>query len=148
MRFVKQLRTRAGEESGFTLIELLVVMLILGILAAIAIVAFLNQSNKANDSQAKTTARTMETAMEACAVDNGGDYSTCDVGKLRTVETSLPQTGTSIRATSTSNTYSVEADSKTNNVFIIARNSSGAVTRSCTVPSGNDRGACKAGDTW
>jgi type IV pilus assembly protein PilA len=148
MRLVNKFRTRAGRESGFTLIELLVVMLILGILATIAIVAFLNQSNKASDAQAKTNARTLQTAMEACATDNRGDYSNCGITALRAIESSIPQTGGSVGASSTSDTWTVSADSTNGNVFTIQRSSSGAVTRSCTVPTGNDRGACKPGDTW
>jgi type IV pilus assembly protein PilA len=148
MRMLNGLRERAGSERGFTLIELLVVMLILGILAAIAIVAFLNQSNKAYDAQAKTNARSMQTAMEACATDNHGDYTNCGITALRAIESSIPQSGSGVTASSTTNTWTVSADSKNNSIFTISRNSSGVVTRSCTVPSGADRGACKPGDTW
>ena len=59
-----KLRARVQDEKGFTLIELLVVILIIGILAAIALPAFLNQREKAQDSEAKTGARTAQTALE------------------------------------------------------------------------------------
>ena len=78
--FLQNLRAKVGArlngegEAGFTLIELLVVMLILGILAAIAIPAFFNQRNKATDAQAKSAARTAETAMETYATENQGSY--------------------------------------------------------------------------
>ena len=143
---LKRLRERAGSEKGFTLIELLVVMLILGILAAIAIPAFLNQKNKATDSQAKTNARTLQTAMETCATDNSGSYTNCGITALRAIETSIPSSNVS--ATPASNSWSVAAVSDSGNTFTIARNSSGVVTRSCTVPTGNDRGGCQTGNTW
>ena len=64
-----KLRARAQDEKGFTLIELLVVILIIGILAAIALPAFLNQRGKAQDTEAKSEARTMQTAMETYYTD-------------------------------------------------------------------------------
>ena len=64
-----KLRERAQDEKGFTLIELLVVILIIGILAAIALPAFLNQRSKAQDSEAKSGARTVQTALETIFTD-------------------------------------------------------------------------------
>ena len=57
------------EERGVTLVELLVVLIIIGLLAAIVIAAFANQQDKAHDADAKTHARSAQTAMESFYVD-------------------------------------------------------------------------------
>jgi type IV pilus assembly protein PilA len=147
---LNRLRERAGSEKGFTLIELLVVMLILGILAAIAIPSFLNQRNKATDSQAKADARTLQTAIETCATDNAGLYTNCGITALRAIETSIPAANVTSSPGTPSGGWTVSATSDNGNgrTFTITRDSSGVVTRSCTVPSGGDRGGCQAGNTW
>jgi type IV pilus assembly protein PilA len=80
-----KLRERAQDEKGFTLIELLVVILIIGILAAIALPAFLNQRQKAQDSEAKSSVRTAQTAMETFYTDNQ-TYVGADVAKIKSIE--------------------------------------------------------------
>ena len=150
---LKRLRERAGSESGFTLIELLVVMLILGILAAIAIPAFLNQKSKASDASLKSQARSMQTAMETCATDNGGDYSNCTLTALRAIESTIPPAPDSGVSGLSSSGYTVTAgttSSGSGNTFSIQR-SGGTFTRSCTV-NDSDRGGCPgsgvANGTW
>jgi type IV pilus assembly protein PilA len=145
---LKRLRERAGSEKGFTLIELLVVMLILGILAAIAIPAFLNQRNKATDSQAKTNARTLQTAMETCATDNAGSYTNCGITALRAIEASIPSSNVTATPGTPSGGWTVSATSDSGNTFTIQRTSAGVVTRSCSVPASGDRGGCQTGNTW
>src|SRR5262245_34484833 len=98
--FIQNLRAKVGarlsgekSEAGFTLIELLVVMLILGILAAIAIPAFFNQREKATDAQAKSAARTAETAMETYATESGGSYVGANPEILHGIEPTLQEAG-------------------------------------------------------
>ena len=137
--FLQNLRAKVGarlngdSEAGFTLIELLVVMLILGILAAIAIPAFFNQREKATDSQAKSAARTAETAMETYATENGGSYENATPAKLHAIEPTLQTAGANAitipKATSTE--FEVTAKSGTNTTFTIARETGGVVKFSC-----------------
>ena len=57
--------------NGFTLIELLVVVAVVAILAAIAVVNFQNASVRSKVSRAKADMASIQTALEAYAVDEG-----------------------------------------------------------------------------
>jgi type IV pilus assembly protein PilA len=145
-----KIRERAQDEKGFTLIELLVVILIIGILAAIALPAFLNQRGKAQDSEAKSAARTAQTAMETFYTDEQ-DYNANEAA-LRALEPALND-GAASTLDVTPGTdgdgnggYTIEVDSKSGNKFTIRKTAGTArVTRTCT-----DRGkyGCPANGSW
>lgn len=154
------LRERLGarmrdEESGFTLVELLVVMLILGLLAAIAIPAFFNQRDKARDADAKSAARTAQTAIETYATDNGGEYTDATVTLLEGIEPTLTDATLAVPAAG-ADTYTVETTSDTGNVFHIVRNADGTTSLLCgtsdgaggiTADSGGEAG-CPTDGVW
>ena len=104
---LRKLRERAQDEKGFTLIELLVVILIIGILAAIAIPSFLNQRSKGNDAEAKSTAVTAAEAMETCATDNNGSYTSCTLASIRAIEPTLNDAGARLSVSSGASNYTV-----------------------------------------
>ena len=146
---LNKLRVRTQSESGLTLVELLVVTLILGLLAAIAIPAFFNQRDKANDAEAKSIAKTTQTAMETFATDNNGSYVGANLTKLQRIEPTLPNppatTAPSLSGLSTgAYTITVTADS-TGNKFTIARSSTGGLSYTCTTAG---KGGCPTGGKW
>ncbi len=143
---VQKLRQRAHGEGGFTLVELLVVMLILGLLAAIAIPSFFNQRDKAKDADAKSAARTAQTAIETYATDNGGSYAGATVAGLEGIESTLTDrvlevTGPGVGDVPTASEYTVTADSDTGNEFSITRAANGTTTLTCTAAG---EGGCPA----
>jgi type IV pilus assembly protein PilA len=139
-----KLRQRAQDEKGFTLIELLVVILIIGILAAIALPAFLNQREKAQDTEAKTAARTAQTAMETYYTDNQ-EYTDV-VADLVDIEPSLANAVDELTLTPAlvgTTGYSLTTTSKSSDAttFTITVDA-GDTTRTCSAVGGG----CKAAD--
>ena len=92
------------EERGVTLVELLVVLIIIGLLAAIVIAAFANQQDKAHDADAKTHARSAQTAMESFYVDMKS-YAGVTRADLEEQQTALKDASNLAIVTATSNEY-------------------------------------------
>jgi type IV pilus assembly protein PilA len=142
-----KLRERAQDEKGFTLIELLVVILIIGILAAIALPAFLNQREKAQDSEAKSAARTVQTAMETYYTDKQTYAGAEAADVLTTIEPAIGNFEDRLDlGEPTADGYSITVTSRGSgeNTFTIA-NADGVVTRSCTT---ENTGGCPDGEVW
>ena len=151
---LQNLRARVGArfkgegESGFTLIELLVVMLILGILAAIAIPAFFNQRDKATDAEAKSMARTAETAMETYATEQGGKYTPTPTGEiLHKIEPTIEASKMTITSTDTTFTVTAASDIATH-AFSITRNADGTKSLTCVPKDANAAGGCPPSGNW
>ena len=133
-----KLRARTRDEKGFTLIELLVVILIIGILAAIALPAFLSQRGKAQDTDAKSKARTAQTAFETLYTDTQ-NYTFPTGTDIEDIEPALAD-GPAYTVTEGDQTWSVTVTSETDNTFTIAKAADGTVTRTCAQTT--NKGGC------
>ena len=134
------------EERGVTLVELLVVLIIIGLLAAIVIAAFANQQDKAHDADAKTHARSAQTAMESFYVDTK-TYAGVTRADLEEQQTSLKDASNLAIVTATSNEYEIEISSDSTNpvTFRVHRLPTGTIERTC---SPANTGGCQPGGVW
>jgi type IV pilus assembly protein PilA len=144
---IKRIAARlGGEERGVTLIELLVVLIIIGLLAAIVIAAFTNQQDKAHDADAKTHARSAQTAMESYFVLHKS-YAGVTRADLEEEQTSLRDAPNLAIVTATSNEFEIEVESVSTEpvTFRVHRMPTGTIERTCTPAS---TGGCRPGGVW
>ncbi len=73
---MRRWRARASRSSGFTLIELVVVMTIIAILAGAVTLEILNRTRIAKRARALQDVKTLETAIDLYALDNGSPPTT------------------------------------------------------------------------
>jgi type IV pilus assembly protein PilA len=134
------------EERGFTLIELLVVLIIIGILAAIVIAAFATQQNKAHDADAKTHARSAQTAMESYYLEKK-TYVGANNTALEEQQTSLRDANGLTVTIATSSEFEVATTSTSTEpvTYKVHRLSTGTIQRTCAP---HNTGGCKAGGVW
>lgn len=127
------------------MVELLVVILVVGILAAIALPVFLAQQAKGQDASAKSDARNVVGAVEAC-------YTTAEDYRLCTDPTDLRDTNVGFGAgpeqaevaAPAAREYAVTAHSRSGTDFVLARDASGQ-HRTCTQAG---HGGCHADGQW
>ena len=150
---LQRLRRRAQDQGGFTLIELLVVILIIGILAAVAIPAFLSQKGKGQDANVKSDINSAQTAQESYAISTANTgyvaftkgSDTAILGVEPTLKNAIEVGTEALSATVTGtppNAYTITAVSPSGVTYSLAKASTGALTRSCTLTSGTNASGC------
>jgi prepilin-type N-terminal cleavage/methylation domain-containing protein len=134
------------EERGLTLVELLVVLIIIGLLAAIVIAAFTNQQDKARDADAKTHARSAQTAMESYFLEHKS-YAGVTRADLEEQQTSLRDAPNLAIVTATANEFEIETSSVSTDpvTFRVHRLPTGTIERTC---SPANTGGCQPGGVW
>jgi type IV pilus assembly protein PilA len=148
-------RVRRGRcEQGLTLIELLVVILIIGVLAAIAIPLFINQKSKATDATGKEVARAGAQAAETYSTDHNGSYGGLEPKVLHEYEPAIQTAAgnnnayiTAAESTESGHGYLVTATSTSGDTFTWRKLSTGEVSRTCQIKTGNNVGGCPNG-SW
>lgn len=154
---------RLAAEDGMTLVELMVVLIVLGALAALAMPAFAKQKDQGHDACAKSTARTMQTAVESRYVDSL-TYDDASPSALHQIESQVPSAGTGACGSTTpvvtgvggsgaacagddpgvSGGFCVAATSASGRTFVIDRAANGVISRVCSAAGGG----CRSDLTW
>ena len=101
-----------------------------------------NGAAEAQDAEAKAAARSMQTALEVYATDNGGQYSGADIDALRKIEPTLPP---NLELLTQPASYELTVTSDSDSEFTIARDDEGMVTQTCE-PTGE--GGCPDSGEW
>ena len=112
---------------------------------AIALTSLLGQDAKAQDADAKQTAKTLQTAMRICGIDQGGSFTeprSCNLRRLREIEPSLAGSGVNANPSSPSGGFTVRASSGSGNTFTVTRHPDGDVERTCKVKNKDTTGGC------
>jgi type IV pilus assembly protein PilA len=133
----------ARGERGLTLVEVVVATVILGGLAAVAMPSFLNQRSKGSDAEAKSAVVTASRAMEACASDHGGSYSSCSKAALVAVQPALGDLDDRLEVTPGASTYKIAivASRDASVTFTLSRSTDGTTSRTCSTGT-VERGGC------
>src|SRR5215208_7285543 len=116
------------KQNGFTLIELIVVVLIIAILAAIALPAFLGQRAKAQDGSAKSAARSIVSALEACYTEIAR-YDPCPDGPTGVAMGTDPG---QVEVSTSGDEYTIVSHSLNGNSFTVVKNADATTTRTCS----------------
>ena len=74
MRVTRKVRRRISRRSGFTLLELMIVLAIIVAIVAMVAPNILERQREANNDLARTTIKTIESALKQKAVHNNGEY--------------------------------------------------------------------------
>jgi type IV pilus assembly protein PilE len=75
---------------GFTLLEILVVIIIVGVLAAVALPSYFRNIERSRATEAYASLGIIKRALEACASQFNGDYSSCgSYGNLSMTDPSI-----------------------------------------------------------
>jgi hypothetical protein len=98
---------------------------------------------EAQDTEAQSTLRLAQTAMEVYATDHNGSYAGADAQELEAIEPALR--AASVEVTANRSTYELAVESESGTTFSLARTANGAVRYECDPPGAGD---CRDDGKW
>jgi hypothetical protein len=91
---------------------------------------------QAQDTEAESTVRLAQTAMEVYATDHNGRYAGADARTLEAIEPALSAASVGVNANR--DTYGIAVESESGTTFSLTRTAKGAVRYGCSSPGVGD----------
>jgi Tfp pilus assembly protein PilE len=155
------LRQRVTDnERGLTLVQLVVATLVIVVIGVIAIKVVATGGKSNLDAHAESNAQKIATRLQTCYAQTAS-YESCASAGFGTaavdvyVDIAAPAEGKVAVVAPTASTFSVVANSLSSNYFVISKDLTGRITRSCGpiltpygIATGSESGGCANGNTW
>jgi type II secretory pathway pseudopilin PulG len=149
-----------GDERGFTVVQLILATAVIGAIGVALLFSVVTGKKSNLDAHAKSSAQQVVSRLQACYAQTPSYESCANAGfGTATVEVVLdntvPASGRVSVVASTGTTFTVVASSRSSNFFVVSKDLTGLVVRSCGpivtpygIATGSESGGCSHGNTW
>ena len=148
------------DERGFTVVHLILSTAAIGAIGVAFLFSVLTGKKGNLDAHAVSSAQQVVSHLEACYAQTPNYESCANAGFGAAavdvvLDNTVPASGRTSVVVSTATTFTVVASSRSSNYFVVSKDLTGLVTRSCGpivtpygIATGTESGGCSHGNTW